>query len=64
MKCNGVAYPLASPLPLLQFLQEQGYDRSVIVVEKNGRILKDQELEEEVLLAQDVLEVVSFVGGG
>lgn len=35
-----------------------------VVVELNGRILKEEDFQDVVLAENDAIEVVSFVGGG
>lgn len=47
-----------------EMLQRENYDRERIAVEINGDIVSKSEYREVVLRAGDVIEVVSFVGGG
>ena len=55
IRVNGQEKPLDAELLLSDFLEQEGYLRARIAVELNGKMrLKDG----------DVLEVVSFVGGG
>lgn len=46
------------------FLLAADYDRQKIAVERNGAIVPKAQYDETVLEDGDVLEVVSFVGGG
>lgn len=49
---------------VLEMLTELHYEKTRIAVEKNGEILPKSRYETEILQENDVLEVVSFVGGG
>ena len=49
---------------LTEDLKEQGYNTQRVVVELNGKIIHKKEYENTVLKEEDVLEVLSFVGGG
>ena len=58
---NEIAY---QPQTLRELLTQQGFVLSYVVVERNGRIVRGDALAQEPLEDGDVLEVVSFVGGG
>ncbi len=47
-----------------QYLQTTDYDPKRIAVEQNGEIVPKAVYSETVLQDGDVIEVVSFVGGG
>jgi len=47
-----------------ELLKESGYDLEKIAVEYNEDILSKSKYNDTVLNANDVLEVVTFVGGG
>ena len=49
---------------MLSYLEEASYDLARIAVECNGEIVPKRVYGETVLKDGDVLEVVSFVGGG
>ena len=49
---------------LLDYLQEAGYVPARIAVERNGEIVPRATYESVRLAAGDVVEIVSFVGGG
>lgn len=49
---------------LSSWLSEQNYDIRKIAVEVNERIVPKAEYEGYVLAEHDMLEVVTFVGGG
>lgn len=64
MQYNGQIVSLEKGIGLIKFLKERNYNLSQIAVELNGRIVSKQSYEEILLHDEDVLEVVSFVGGG
>ncbi len=47
-----------------QYLERTAYDPKRIAVERNGDIVPKAAYADTVLQDNDVLEVVSFVGGG
>ena len=49
---------------LLDYLRETGYVPARIAVERNGEIVPRATYESVRLAACDVVEIVSFVGGG
>lgn len=49
---------------LAEYFQNSDYDVSRIAVELNGQIVRKAQYAETVLKDGDVVEVVSFVGGG
>ncbi len=49
---------------IAEYLRESGYDTKRIAVELNGEILPKSRYESTLLQDGDVMEVVSFVGGG
>ncbi|MHB8127186.1 MAG: sulfur carrier protein ThiS [Desulfitobacteriaceae bacterium] len=64
MKLNGQIFQLNRNISLLQYLQENKYDISIIAVELNGNIVPKTIYSDIMLQEEDILEVVSFVGGG
>lgn len=64
MRWNGQEVCIAGEMSLLAFLKEQNYPLDRIAVECNGRIIPKHQYHQYLLQPQDVLEVVSFVGGG
>ena len=64
MKFNGQTRQLNRNISLLQYLQENKFDISKIAVEVNGNIVPKTTYAAVLLQEEDVLEVVSFVGGG
>lgn len=63
IRVNGEELPLAGQT-LLSYLEEASYDLARIAVECNGEIAPKRVYGETVLKDGDVLEIVSFVGGG
>lgn len=64
MRVNGTERALTQPQNLQEFLTEQGYDWRRIAVERNGEIVPKGTYETVQLEECDVIEVVSFMGGG
>lgn len=60
---NGTAYDIAGKT-ILEYLTEAGYDLKRIAVERNGTIVPKAQYAQAILKNGDLLEVVSFVGGG
>ena len=46
------------------FLARHDLDPDLVVVERNGRILRREEFDRTALEPGDELEIVHFVGGG
>lgn len=64
MYVNGMEIRIQSNLSLMEFLIHQKYELTRIAVERNREIVPKAEYEKVILDDTDVLEVVSFVGGG
>lgn len=64
MKVNGNEILLKDAVNLQEFLEKHQYDTTKIAVEKNGEIVPKANYKEVILSDADVLEIVSFVGGG
>ncbi len=63
MRINGKEIA-AEGKTIAQVLRERAIDFSNVAVEKNGQIVPKSQYESVQLTAEDVLEIVSFVGGG
>ena len=46
------------------YLSEEGYDLKRVAVEKNGEIVPKSQYENTAFENGDIVEIVSFVGGG
>jgi len=51
-------------ITIAQLLEQKGFDKRVVVVEINEEIAPKETYEERKLADNDVVEIVSFVGGG
>ncbi len=49
---------------ITELLKQKGFDERVVVVEINEEIIPKDEYESYRIAEEDVVEVVSFVGGG
>ena len=63
VKINGEELNIAGKT-LTEWLITTNYDVKRIAVEKNGDIVPKAQYDETMLCDGDVVEVVSFVGGG
>jgi sulfur carrier protein len=61
---NGNEISNADNLSLSDYLVREGYTIYFVAVECNGSIVPKTQYEEKILNDGDVIEVVSFVGGG
>lgn len=64
VQVNGERIDAADGVTLARYLEQNGYKKDRIAVERNGEIVPKAEYESRVLQNGDVIEVVSFVGGG
>lgn len=64
IRVNGEEKHLENEITLQDFLEQEGYQTGRIAVEKNGGIVPKSQYAETLLHSGDVLEIVSFVGGG
>lgn len=63
IKVNGEAADIAGKT-VSEYLVSAGYDLKRIAIERNGEIIFKSQYDVTVLEDGDVLEIVSFVGGG
>ncbi|MGN0465328.1 MAG: sulfur carrier protein ThiS [Lachnospiraceae bacterium] len=61
---NGKQVELREEMTVLEFLEKEGYKANRIAVEKNGEIVPKRTYNDVLIHSGDVIEVVSFVGGG
>lgn len=54
----------AAGMRLSDYLQDNGYSVFQIAVERNDEMVPKTEYEKTTLMDGDVVEIVSFVGGG
>lgn len=62
-KINGIDVEVAGKT-LSEYLAAADYDPVRIAVERNGEIIPKSRYRETILQEEDVIEVVSFMGGG
>ncbi len=63
-RINGQDVELAEGLSIEAFLLQRKMNLEAVVVEHNAKILKPREWQGIVLEQDDILEIISFVGGG
>lgn len=63
VKINGVDMDV-SGRTLAAYLSTAGYDCRRIAVEKDGSIVPKEQYAKVILKDNDIVEIVSFVGGG
>jgi sulfur carrier protein len=61
---NGKLFVIESGVSLEQFLKGCGFDPAKTVAAINGNVIRGENCDGVVLKENDVLEVMSFVGGG
>ncbi len=61
---NGQQTEIKDGITVTELLEEKKFRIALVAVEYNGRILKKNEYDTTVLNDSDVIEVVSFMGGG
>ena len=64
IQVNGTPVAIAAGKTLQQYLDPTDYGPTRIAVERNGKVVPKRLYGETVLQDNDVIEVVSFVGGG
>lgn len=64
MTVNGKEIRLEDTLTLAEYLERSAYQIGRVAVERNGCIVPRTDYSKVILEDGDVLEVVSFVGGG
>lgn len=64
MTINGVSKAGYANATVAEMLQREGYKISQVAIELNEQILPKGQYEDTVLKEDDVIEVVSFMGGG
>jgi sulfur carrier protein len=63
VKVNGKEMDIAGQ-SISEFLKSTDYDLRVIAVERNEEIVLKSMYDKTILKDEDVVEIVSFVGGG
>ncbi|MFA6103737.1 MAG: sulfur carrier protein ThiS [Victivallaceae bacterium] len=61
---NGKVFIIEANLSLEQFLKDRGFDPARTVAAVNGSVAGSEDCGGIILKENDVLDVMSFVGGG
>ena len=64
VEINGESKENYSGVTVEEMIAKEGYNKNQIAVEINGAIVSKQAYNDTILHSGDVIEVVSFVGGG
>ena len=64
MRANGKDIALKETITLSDFLKNNNYNMGRIVIELNGKIVSKDKYNTVNLKDTDVMEVLTFVGGG
>lgn len=64
IRANGETRSVPPGTSVAGFLARHDLDPDLVVVERNGRILRREEFDRTALEPGDELEIVHFVGGG
>lgn len=64
VRINGKDAPDAVSLSVLKYLEQSSYKLQHVVVELNEEILPKEAYDKTILNDGDVLEILSFMGGG
>lgn len=64
IKVNGESIENLTDKTVAEYLAESGYDIGRVAVELNGDILPKSQYDTTVFQDGDIIEIVSFVGGG
>jgi thiamine biosynthesis protein ThiS len=64
IKINGKEVAFTPGVNLQELLVEKGFLPEKVIVEHNLRIVPKEEWHKVVIAQNDILEVLSFVGGG
>lgn len=64
LRINGTEREFTPGMTILALLEQMNYNVARVAVECNGGIIPRRQLAETEVKDGDILEVVSFVGGG
>ena len=64
MRVNGKNIEVSTKISLDDFIRSNSYDSKRIAVELNGKIVSKNDYGSTFLTDSDMLEIVTFVGGG
>lgn len=64
IKVNGGEVELEGNYTISKYLELNGYKKWLVAVECNGEIVSKDNYDSKIIKDGDVLEIVTFVGGG
>lgn len=64
MKVNGKIVEFKNNKTVLELLNDYNLSKDRVVVEINLEILENEQYENYILKEDDVIEIISFIGGG
>jgi sulfur carrier protein len=64
MRLNGKEFNLDNPIPLREFLINRSIDSTGMGLVVNGQVIPAANYDQVILMDDDQLELVRFVGGG
>ncbi len=64
IKVNGKIKEYENSITIESLILQEGYEKDIVVVEVNEKIIKKNEYETYMLKDGDKVEILKFVGGG
>lgn len=64
IKVNGKIKEYENSMTIETLIYQEGYEKDIVVVEVNEKIIKKNEYESYTLKDGDKVEILKFVGGG
>ena len=64
IQLNGKAYPLDQECNIDDFLSKLSIDKTKVAIELNKSVVPKDKYSETKLANKDVVEIVTFIGGG
>lgn len=64
IKVNGKIKEYENSITIESLILQEGYEKDIVVVEVNEKIIKKNEYETHMLKDGDKVEILKFVGGG
>lgn len=64
IKVNGKIKEYENSVTIESLILQEGYEKDIVVVEVNEKIIKKNEYETYMLKDGDKVEILKFVGGG
>ena len=64
IKVNGEEFIIDEEITLTELLKKKGYKTFYVAIELNDKIIPREDFQNTTVKDGDIVEVVSFVGGG